>query len=421
MHVFRPAAIEAKHTKWLGEIVLIRPVSFSLFTLIAAVISLIILGFVFFFSYTKKVSVSGQLLPSSGLMKIYATQSGVVLEKKVAEGAVVVKGDILYVLSSDRQSNEQGGIQAIISAQVTARAIAMRDELGKTKLLQGQEIVGLKQKIQGLEDQVDKLATQIDGQQRRVKLAEASLSRYQGLLTQDFISKEQLEQKQEDVLDQEARLQSLQRDKISTSQELNAQRTELTSIVYKHQNDLSQIERGITSAGQELTESEGKRRLLVIAPENGIATAISTEIGQMVDPAHPLLSIVPAGARMQAIMFAPSRSVGFIKQGDPVLLRYQAYPYQKFGHALGTVSSVSKTAIPSSELANAGSIYGGENIGANEPVYRITVTLEKQSILAYGNVQTLQSGMLLDADIIQDTRKLYEWVLEPLYSISGKI
>jgi membrane fusion protein len=29
--------------------------------------------------------------------------------------------------------------------------------------------------------------------------------------------------------------------------------------------------------------------------------------------------------------------------------------------------------------------------------------------------------MLLDADILQEKRRLYEWVLEPLYTLSGKL
>lgn len=49
------------------------------------------------------------------------------------------------------------------------------------------------------------------------------------------------------------------------------------------------------------------------------------------------------------------------------------------------------------------------------------VELETQSIAVYGNAQPLQAGMLLEADIIQDRRRLYEWALEPIYSVTGKM
>ncbi len=131
----------------------------------------------------------------------------------------------------------------------------------------------------------------------------------------------------------------------------------------------------------------------------------------------PLISVVPVGARMQAHLYAPSRAMGFVKPGDAVLLRYQAYPYQKFGHARGRVLQVARTALPSQELAGV----AGSQPGGGEPVYRITVELARQSIRAYGKPQPLQAGMLLEADVLQDTRRLYEWVLEPLYSLTGKL
>jgi membrane fusion protein len=62
--------------------------------------------------------------------------------------------------------------------------------------------------------------------------------------------------------------------------------------------------------------------------------------------------------------------------------------------------------------------------GANadsEPLYRITVQLSAQTVTAYGMSRALQAGMLVDADVLQEKRHLYEWVLEPLYSLTGKL
>ncbi len=61
------------------------------------------------------------------------------------------------------------------------------------------------------------------------------------------------------------------------------------------------------------------------------------------------------------------------------------------------------------------------SVSNGEPLYRITVVLARQTITAYGKPQPLQAGMLVDADIVQEKRHLYEWVLEPLYSLTGKL
>jgi membrane fusion protein len=39
-------------------------------------------------------------------------------------------------------------------------------------------------------------------------------------------------------------------------------------------------------------------------------------------------------------------------------------------------------------------------------------------VQAYGLAHTLKAGMLAEADVVQDTRRLWEWVLEPVFSLS---
>lgn len=419
--LFRAAAINAQRTKWLGGIILIRPVTYSILTAMAAILAAIVVAFLVWGTYTKRSTVIGQLLPDTGLVKVYVPQQGVVQEKRVVEGQAVKRGEILYVLSSERQSSTQGSIQAAISRQVESRRESLREEMDKTQRLHREERDALLKRIDGLVAETQKLDNLIEGQRSRVKLSEDTAARYQGLVAQDYISREQLQQKQEELLDQRSRLQSIERDRIGVARELGARRNELSGLAFRQQNQLAQIERGISSINQELTESEAKRRLIITAPEGGTATAVVAEVGQAVDGSKPLVSIVPQGAKLQAQLYAPSRAIGFIQPGDPVLLRYQAYPYQKFGHARGKVISVARTALPGSEISALGNQPGGNTGQGGEPLYRINVELESQSISTYGHPQPLQAGMLLDADVLQDTRRLYEWVLEPLYSLTGKL
>jgi membrane fusion protein len=81
------------------------------------------------------------------------------------------------------------------------------------------------------------------------------------------------------------------------------------------------------------------------------------------------------------------------------------------------VVSVSNNAVPSTELAG----FALPNLPPGEPVYALTVALQRQTVLAYGEPQALATGMRVDADVLQERRRLYEWMLEPLYSITGKM
>ena len=134
---------------------------------------------------------------------------------------------------------------------------------------------------------------------------------------------------------------------------------------------------------------------------------------QVVDATTALAFVVPSDARLRAELYAPSRAVGFVAVGEEVVLRYEPYPYQKFGHYRGTVEAVSRTSWASSARLDSPL--------AGEPLYEVIVALRSQTVTAYGQERELRAGMAVEADVLLETRRLYEWVLEPLYSLRGKI
>lgn len=129
----------------------------------------------------------------------------------------------------------------------------------------------------------------------------------------------------------------------------------------------------------------------------------------MVGAGQSLLSILPAGSALQAQLLVPSRAIGFIEPGSRVVMRYQAFAYQKFGQQYGRVADISRSALTPAEVE---ALVGQQ---PREPVYRVKVTLDSQRVLAYGHPEPVRPGMALDADILMERRRLIEWVFEPLY------
>lgn len=418
-NLFRNEALTNVQSRTLGDIIIIHPISSAILACASFFISIAIAALLFFGSYTARNSISGQLVPDTGLIKLYAPQNGLVIEKRVTEGASVKAGDILYVLSSDRDSSKMGATQAAISAQIEQQKSSLDHEMIETRLLEFEQRNGIVTKILDLKSEIAALAQAISLQNQRVRLAEDILIRYQALAANDYISKEQLQQKIEDLLDQKQRLQDLERNKINVSSELSDQQIALKSLGMKSENELSELNRSLASAQEQLTNSESKRRIVVTAPISGTVTAVLADMGQAVDSNLPLLSLVPQNAVLRAELYAPSRSIGFVRPGQEVMLRFQTYPYQKFGHYTGIVESVSRTALTPNEVSETGMQIG--ETGYHESLYRIIVKLPTQTIRAYGQQQPLQPGMLVDADILQEKRRLYEWALEPLYSLTGKL
>ena len=132
--------------------------------------------------------------------------------------------------------------------------------------------------------------------------------------------------------------------------------------------------------------------------------------GQTVAPQSVIAVVTPEGSTLEAELYVPSRSAGFITEGQEVQLMYQAFPYQKFGTAKGRVRSVSRTVLAPAEVAIPG-------LEIQEPVFRVKVNMESDMVRAYGQDIPVQPGMLLSASIVIDRRTLFEWLLDPLYAV----
>ena len=408
--LFRHAALESQNTRWLGEILLIRPLPQSVMAGLAVAAACAFAAVLIFGSHTRRTTVAAQLVPDKGLIKVYAPQPGVVTQKRFVEGQRVERGSVLYVLSNERLSTTQGDAHESISRQVEARRRSMQDELAQTRELQRREEAALQRRLDGLRGELAALDSQLEGQRQRARLAHELARRYEGLLAQDYVSQEQAQQKRDEALEQQTRLHALERDRITLRRELAAQQAESGGLPLRQQNQIAALERGIAGIAQELTESEIRRELAVTAPARGIVTAGLAEPGQAVGSGTPVVSIVPEDAVLQAHLDVPSRAIGFVRPGDQVVLRYPAYPYQKFGSHRAVVASVARTALMPSEIQGA----APPREGAGEPVYRVVANLVSQAVAVNGKPLPLQAGMAVEADLMHETRRLYEWLLSPL-------
>ena len=414
--LFRDEALAAQRTQLLGQIVLTPRISMLWLSLVAAALALAVILFLAFGSHTRRVTVNGQLMPAGGLIRVHTPQSGVVLEKRVADGQVVKKGDILYVLTSDRQGDGARELQADIARQVGARKGSLEQEIERSRKVQGDELANLQRRAETLRGESAAIAAQIEQQKTRLSIAEDTRKRYQSLADQDYIAREELVQKDIDLTEQRSRLRGLERDALGVQRELGQVQQDITATRLRNANQLAQLERDVSSTDQQLTEVEARRRVLITAPEAGRATLVVSEVGQTVDVNQALLTLVPTTGELQARLYAPSSSIGFVRPGDQVLLRYQAFPYQKFGQQEGTVDTVSTSAVNPGELAGL----PATGLAPGEPVFAIQVRLKASTIAANGELRPLQAGMQLDADILQERRKLYEWMLEPLFSVTRR-
>jgi membrane fusion protein len=373
--------------------------------------------FLFVGEYTRKARVPGLLVPDRGVIRIVSPQPATVIESNVAEGRSVRAGDVLYVLSVE-QSTLTGNAQSAVHDSLKARERSLLGASAQQLALERERLAGLDRRIEAMRAELDQMDTESQLQAQRLSLARQAQARLESLRGENFVSAAQVQTKTEEVLGLQAQMQSLQRQRAAHLREIGELQARRREIPLEAQALQGTIERDMAELAQQGAENEARRRIVLRAPQDGVLSGVVAQPGQTVTPATALASLLPANARLQAHLFAPSSAVGFVRTDQPVQLRYQAFPYQKFGVQSGMVVQVSRSPLQAAELGGLVSPTAGN---PGEPLYRITVILDHQNITAYGQPQALVPGMQLDADVMLDRRRLIEWIFEPVLGIAGRV
>ncbi|PNR82021.1 HlyD family secretion protein, partial [Xanthomonas oryzae] len=327
-------------------------------------------------------------------------------------GQPVKAGQMLAVVAVPRATLDSGDTQAALQHQLRKRGEGLKSsEQAQLQQLDAQE-QGLRAQLANLRQELMQVDAEIATRRNQIALANEVLQRWRQLQDDKYVSVLQIKQQESTALEYTSQMQALQRQ--ATEMRRSAAQIEQQLRVLPGQRGGVQADyrRDAAAVEQEQVQTQVNGALVVTAPVAGVVATQMAKPGQAIQLGQPLLSVVPGDGRLEAELLVPSRAIGFIAPGDTVLLRYQAFPYQKFGHQQGRLSRISRSALSSSEL---GALIG--NVQQGEPYYRVTVGLGRQSVMAYGKPEMLKPGMLLQADIIGERRKLIEWVFEPLLSL----
>ena len=330
-----------------------------------------------------------------------------------SEGASVRAGDVLYVLSVDAAN-----VSVNVRETLTARERSLQGAARQQAELERERAQTLDRQVATMRGELAQIDAEARLHEQRLALSEQALARLESLRADNFISAAQVQAKSEELLGLRAQAQSLQRQRAAQLREIEQLLARRRELPLQTQVAQGELERDMAEIAQQQAENDSRRRIEIRAPQDGTVTGVVAQPGQSVNASVALASLLPADARLQAHLFAPSSAVGFVKPDQPVLLRYQAFPYQKFGLQGGQVAQVSRSPLQASELAG---VPLPKSDGEAEPLYRITVTLDKQAVAAYGREQALSPGMQLEADVMLDRRRLIEWIFEPLLGLASRV
>ncbi|KVX92936.1 anibiotic ABC transporter [Burkholderia ubonensis] len=412
--LFREEALDATKHKLMGTVSLYSPPYRWLMIGVATALTLAVVAFLVFGTYTKRERVAGQLLPAKGLLTVAPPMMGTVVDTRVREGQTVAAGAELMAISAE-VATELGGTREVVARQLEFQRSRLKTDLTSQSQLSREAQRGLRAREAVLNDQLAQIALQKTQRMRQAELAQRQLEKLQSMREQGYVSNSQVEQQEAALLDTQARLQDLARQRLDVEQQLDHIRQQLRELPFNARNQHNDIERKLAEVDQSIAENEARRMIILRAPQASVVAALLAKPGQVVIAGQSLASLLPQGAQLEARLMVPSRAIGFVRPGARVVLRYEAYPFQKFGQQFGRVTEVSRTALTPQEVAN---LTGRTDV--REQLYRVVVALDRQDIVAYGKREALRPGMAIEADVLIDKRRLIEWVLEPLYALGRR-
>lgn len=417
--LFRKEVLES-HTKHAyGKVILIHPVSNYALLALAFVILFILGTLVVVGTYTQHTTVSGVLEPQKGIVKLFATQTGILKEQRVQEGQIVQKGEVLLVFVSEHLGTDGRPVEEDVNAKLVERLNELHHELSGTLRLHETNAASMKESLSSLVSSQKTLHAEIQTQTKRVQSAEKTLAVYENLEKSGFSPNILTQQKSEDLMDQQLRLEDLKKSEISTESDIARLQHDLADIPLQVEVSKAQVGRTISDTETELSKEQNTHEWSVVSPCSGVVTSLTITHNQTASVNVPLVTIVPSDSGLRATLYAPSQALGFVHVGQDVRIKLDAFSFQKFGFIKGKVTEIANSPSMESELSFGTRFAANAAPGAvvPEPYYRIQVNLDQQFVLAYGVHQQLRPGMQLTADIQMETRRLYEWVLEPLYSM----
>jgi len=398
------------------------------------------------------VTAPGTLWPESEVRRFYAPVDGELANLYIAEGQPVSKGDVLARL------NARGAIEAATSALEAQLKLedAEREwlQFPEKKALMERRAATLKQAMEVEEHQHEKRVaegTSKLGEGQRAQLQEARTNVEDARRARDAAKDEadkyarlfalpggggvaqlQVEGKKNALLAAEnayrvaqSRLselgarQSLETGQAKAQLEISGQELAKLRLQYDAATkDVSSVEEKLRlqlQTARLVADAAARIRfenidkdnfLLIVAPVSGVITDVtSTQPGDKIQANAPLGGIAPKDARPILKVEIAEHDRAFLREGLPVKLKFNAFPYQRYGLLEGTLEYISPATKPSAQ--------------SKQPVYEGRATLARDHYLVADTKFPLRYGMTATAEIVVRERRVIDLALDPFRDIGG--
>jgi len=408
--LFRPEALEFQNQyREFGQVGRLQPFSAKVLAWLLTLAVCALIVFICLAGYTRKETVAGYLAPALGTSSVFVPQQGTVTALNIEQDQRVTKGDLLLTIDTSQITAEGLDVNAAILKSLSLQKTLLANQISEEERTTRAEHDRLSAAVTSGETELAQLSSQMQIQQEQIDLAQQLVDTAEKMHNSGYMAAPELFSRREGLLRAKQELSSLKQRYTARQTELAETRSTLEQLPTQSDRRLQPLQSELAQIDQKSAEIGGRQSFSIRAPIDGRVANVQVKVGQAADPKKPLLDILPLESPLQAVLFVPTRAIGFIRPGQKVRLLYEAFPYQRFGTYSGKVVSVSETILAETDA--------GSPVQLREPAYKVVAALDRPDVDANGQKVPLQAGMLLRADILLERRELVRWLLDPILNL----
>ncbi|MCJ5872176.1 HlyD family secretion protein [Klebsiella michiganensis] len=423
-NIYRKEAIEYKKIHWKWKALLLAGIPAWLVTLLASLFLIALVLSLIFCTFTQRIDVRGEVITLPHSVNVFAPQQGFVVNQHVKVGDIVNKGQPLYELDVSRNTIN-GNVSAAQIEVINEKIANAEDIISKLTRNKAETLTALDKQIKTTSASLAETNRMLATTQVGLNKMHTNLSSYDKYLKDGLITKDQYNYQHSLYFQQQSVYQSLVTQKMQLESQLTQTNSDKITKAADFDNQISSQHNQINDYKNQLVESNANGNLIIKATTNGKIESLAVTKGQMVENGSSLAQIKPTGdIEYYLILWLPNNTIPYVKPGDTINIRYDAFPADKFGQFPGKVISISSVPASRQEMAE----YTNVNNGTSQQelaLYKAIIKIKDKTFNYNGKTLTLSNGLKAQAVVFLEERPLYMWMFTPFYkmtqSVSGPI
>jgi HlyD family secretion protein len=414
-----------------------RPLSAATYATLYAALALLVTAILWsiFGSLDRIVVASGKIATRTPLLVMQPFTTSRIQQINIRPGDEVKKGKILVTfdpafaqadvaaleMKAESLAAQDERLQAQLAGTVfTAKSGDSSARFSQTQIFrqeQADHIAELKQRnsrLAGLEAQIRVNQQSLPGIRAQHEMAQQVTEIQQRLRSLQAAAELDVMRAQSAEVDSDIKLKTAIGDSSKLAEQRNEALQERNAYIEKwrgdHNQALVKTDQDLTDARESLKKARRMKELAsMVTPVDGVVLQVAERsTGSVLREGETLVTLVPKSADLYVEANTSSRDIGYVKVGDPVRVKLEAYPFQLYGTLDGVLSMIGADSLPLKE---------GD---ASRLVYKVTVRLiDKPAIIAKRGIH-IRPGLVASAEIKTGKRSIASYILQPIIKIADE-